>query len=132
MLSQLVSGRETFDAKSPNVAELEQWLRANGSPTVGALPASLERLASLGCKTISWNGRPISIICFHGPGGEMVHLAMTERAGLENAPPTGHPVYGTRDGWQTAAWSQGEMAMMLVTKAPEEQLRALLAVAVGG
>lgn len=130
-LSQLVSGQENFDAKSPNVADLQQWLRANGAPTVGALPASLLRFASLGCKTISWNGRPISIICFHGPGGELVHLAMTERAGLENPPPNGHPVYGTRDGWQTAAWSQGEMAMMLITKAPEDQLRALLAVAVG-
>jgi anti-sigma factor RsiW len=52
---------------------------------------------------------------------------MTERAGLENPPPAGHPVYGTKDGWQTASWSQGEMAMMLVTRAPEGQLRALLA-----
>jgi hypothetical protein len=129
-LSQLVSGQENFDARSPNVADLQQWLRANGSPTVGALPVSLSRFASLGCKTVSWNGRPISLICFHGPGGEMVHLAMTERAGLENPPPMGHPVYGTRSGWQTAAWSQGEMAMMLITKAPEGRLRALLALSV--
>jgi anti-sigma factor RsiW len=131
VLSQLVSGRENFDAKSPNVADLQQWLRANGWPTVGALPANLQRFASLGCKTVSWNGHPISLICFHGPGGELVHLAMTERAGLENPPPMGHPVFGTRDGWQTAAWSQGEMAMMLVTRAPADQLRALLATAVG-
>lgn len=127
-LSQLVSGQDTFDAKSPNVSDLQQWLRANGSPTIGSLPASLQRLASLGCKTVSWNGHPISIICFHGPGGELVHLAMMERAGMANPPPDGHPVYETRDGWQTAAWSQGEMAMMLITKAPEDRLRALLAV----
>jgi anti-sigma factor RsiW len=129
-LTELVSGEANFDAKSPNVADLQQWLRANGSPTVGALPASLRRLASLGCKTVAWHGRPISIICFHGPGGEMVHLAMTERAGLENPPPDGHPVFGTKDGWQMACWSQGEMAMMLITRAPADQLRALLAVAV--
>jgi len=127
-LTQLVSGQETFDVKSPNVADLQQWLRANGAPVAGALPASLQRLASLGCKTISWNGHAISIICFHGPGGELVHLAMTERAGLENAPPEDHPVYGTMDGWRTASWTQGDMAMMLITKAPEAQLRALLAV----
>jgi hypothetical protein len=128
-LSQLVAGEETFDAKSPKVAELQQWLRANGSPTVGALPASMQSLASLGCKTISVNGRPVSIICFHGPGNELVHLAMTERAGLADPPPEGQPLYASRDGWTTAAWSQGEMAMMLVTKAPESQLRALLALA---
>jgi hypothetical protein len=126
-LSQLVSGQATFDAKSPRVTDLQQWLRANGSPIADVLPASLQRLASLGCKTISWNGHPISIICFHGPGGELVHLAMTGRAGLENPPPEGHPVYGDMDGWRTASWSQGDMAMMLITKAPESQLRALLA-----
>jgi hypothetical protein len=128
-LTQLVSGQATFDVKSPNITDLQQALRANGSPLASALPTGVERLASLGCKTISWNGHPISIICFHGPGGELVHLAMTARSGLENPPPEGQPVYATRDGWRTAAWSQGDMAMMLITKAPESQLRALLALA---
>lgn len=127
-LSQLVSGKEGFDARSPNVADLQQWLRANHAPVASVLPASMQRLASLGCKTITWNGHPISIICFHGPAGEMVHLAMTDRSGLSNPPPEGAPLYAVRDGWQTAAWSQGDMAMMLITKAPEAQLRALLAI----
>jgi hypothetical protein len=125
-LSRLVSGQETFDAKSPNVAQLQQWLRSNGSPVASALPASLQRLASLGCKTISWQGHPISIICFHGPGGEMVHLAMTTRSALDNPPPEAHPVYETRAGWNIASWTQGDMAMMLITKAPESQLHTLL------
>jgi len=127
-LSQLVSGQETFDVKSPNVADLQQWLHANGSPVASALPASLQHLSSLGCKTITWNGHAISIICFHGPGGELVHLAMTQRDGIDNPPPSGPPVYAIRDGWNTAAWTQGDTAMMLITKAPESQLRALLAV----
>jgi hypothetical protein len=127
-LSGLVSGRENFDATSPRVAELQQWLRANGSPVTGDLPASLRHLASLGCKTVFWHGHPISIICFHGPGGEMVHLAMTARSSLDNPPPDSHPVYAMLDGWHTASWSQGSMAMMLITKAPESQLRSLLAI----
>jgi len=127
-LSQLVSGQTEFDAKSPSVADLQQWLRANGSPVAGTLPARLQRLASLGCKTILWNGHPISIICFHGPGGELVHLAMTDRSSLANPPPEGQPLYALRDGWRTASWSQGDMAMMLITKAPESQLRSLLSV----
>ncbi len=127
-LSGIVSGRMAFDVQSPNVAELQQWLRAKGSPVAGALPASLESLASLGCKMVSWHGHPISIICFHGPGGQNVHLAMIDRSTLDNPPPDSHPVYAIRDGWQTALWSQGNMAMMLATKAPESQLRTLLAI----
>lgn len=125
-LTELVDGQTGFDMKSPDVAALQQWLGAHGAPSGDGLPASLRRLASLGCKTVSWKGHPISIICFHGPRGEMVHLAMMDRAGVENPPPEGHPVFGSKDGWRTASWSQGDTAMMLVTKAPESQLRELL------
>lgn len=127
-LNQLVAGKASFDAQSPDVADLQRWLHANNSPTVGVLPERLSRLASLGCKTISWDGRPLSIICFHGPAGELVHLAMTERAALANPPPE-EPVYASRDGWNVVAWSRGRMAMMLATKAPVEQLHTLLAIA---
>jgi hypothetical protein len=127
-LSQLAAGQEQFDMKSPRAAELQQWLRANGSPGAD-LPAAMARLASIGCKTLSWHGHPISIICFHDPSGGLIHIAMVDRAACENPPPEGHPVYGTRDGWRTASWSQGNIAMMMVTQGPESQLRALLAIA---
>jgi len=128
-VSEILSGREKFDAESPHVADLQQWLHKAGSPGAGAaLPDRLRSLASLGCKTVAWKGHPISIICFHGPGGELVHLAMMDRAALDSPPPLGHPEYETRDGWRMACWSQGDLAMMLVTRAPESQLRAILGV----
>jgi hypothetical protein len=126
-VSQIVSGQATFDMMSPNVSVLQQWLSANGSPSA-ALPAAIQRLASAGCRMVSWHGHPISIICFHGPGGEMVHLAMIDRAVVDSPPPEGQPIYETRDGWRTATWSQGNTAMLLVTRAPLSQLRALLAI----
>ena len=124
-LTALTSGREQFDASSADAAELQRWLKANGSPSA-ALPARMQRLASLGCKRLLWKGHRVSIICFHGPGGELVHLAMVERSALPNPPPEGHPEYETRDGWRMACWSQGNMAMMLATRASESQLRELL------
>jgi hypothetical protein len=60
----------------------------------------------------------------------LVHLAMVDRAALTRPPPEGRPVYETRDGWRMASWSQGGTAMMLVTRAEESQLRALLGVVV--
>jgi anti-sigma factor RsiW len=126
-LSDLLDGREKFDVNSPNVSDLQAWLREKGAPSAADLPARVRALASLGCKTLSWNGHPVSIICFHGPGGELVHLAMVQRDALASPPPEGHPVFGERDGWRMASWSQGDMAMMLVTRGPQEQLRQLLA-----
>lgn len=58
----------------------------------------------------------------------MVHLAMIDRAVVDSPPPEGQPIYETRDGWRTATWSQGNTAMLLVTRAPLSQLRALLAI----
>jgi len=127
-LTELVSGREKFDATSPNVAQLQQWLRANGSPSASVLPATLQGLASLGCKTLSWHGHPISIICFHGPGGELVHLAMVDSSALQHPPPLDHPRFETRDGWRMACWSHDGTAMMLATRAPESQLHAILGI----
>jgi hypothetical protein len=128
VLGQLVSGQAQFDATSPDVAELQRWLGANGSPGKTPLPVSIQRLASLGCKTITYNGHPISIICFHGQDGELVHLAMTARSSLRHPPPEGSPIYESRDGWNLATWSQGGMAMMLATRAPESQLHDLLGI----
>ena len=126
-LSELVAGRATFDAKSPSVNELRQWLRANGSPIPVALPAGLQQMAGIGCKMAWWDGHPISILCFHCPAGDSVHLAIMDRSALRNPPPDGQPVYETRGDWNIASWSQGNMAMMLATQAPESQLRILLA-----
>jgi hypothetical protein len=129
-LSQLVAGKATFDAQSPKIADLQQWLHENGSPVASALPGSVQQMQSLGCKIISWNGHPASLICFHGPNGELVHLAMVARAAITNPPPEGQPLYAERNGWRMACWSQDGMAMMLLTKAPESQLRTLLALAI--
>lgn len=129
-LTQLVAGKAAFDAQSPKIADLQQWLHANGSPVASTLPGSVQQMASLGCKIISWNGHPASLICFHGPNGELVHLAMVDRTAIANPPPEGHPIYGERNGWRMACWSQDGMAMMLLTKAPESQLRTLLAVSI--
>jgi hypothetical protein len=128
-LSQLLTGKAAFDAQSPKIADLQQWLHANGSPT-GNLPPNVQGMSSLGCKTIAWNGYPASLICFHGPNGELVHLAMVNRAAIADPPPQGQPLYAERSGWKMACWSDGKMAMMLLTKAPESQLRALLAVGI--
>lgn len=125
-LTQLISGKEKFDATSANAAVLQQWLKSRGAPYGDGMPTSLRALASLGCKQVSWNGHEISIICFQGPGGELVHLAMMDSAALQHPPPEGHPVYESRDGWQLACWSQGGTAMMLATLAPQGELEQLL------
>ncbi len=125
-IGQLQAREQAFDAQSPDATVLEKWLSAKGSPSTTGLPPALQRLASIGCKMVSWNGHPMSIICFHLPDGNLVHLAMVDRSALDRPPPDGHPVFETRDGWQMACWSQDGMSMMLATEAPQSQLHEIL------
>ena len=127
-LSQLAAGEQKFDAQSNDVTVLQHWLKTQGVPCPDALPTCLCEFTSIGCKMVPWNGHSISIICFHGPNGELVHLAMMDRAALSEPPPEGHPAYDTNQGWQVAQWSQDGMAMMLVTRGTEPQLRTMLGI----
>src|SRR5206468_4376963 len=74
VISSLVKNESSFDAQSRNTADLLAWLRANHAPAAQKLPDNLGKLESVGCKTFSWNGIPVSVICFTRPDGGLVHL----------------------------------------------------------
>ena len=87
-----ISGQEKFDATSPNAADLQQWLRAKARPRRrrAARPAC-SALASLGCKTVLMEWPSNLHHLFPWAGGELVHLAMMDRAALQHPPPKGTP-----------------------------------------
>jgi len=121
-ISSILAGKTEFDQASPDVSKLQAWLRERNAPAPQALPASLQSLASLGCKTITWEGRPVSIICFNLGNDNAVHLVILDRAGLQNTPPENHPRFVQEGDWITASWSEGNKAMMLTTKGDRKDL----------
>jgi anti-sigma factor RsiW len=125
VISMLGSGAERFDLESDNAAVLQGWLREQHAPAPTALPVALQSLPALGCKTLSSDGRAVSIICFKMRDGEIVHLVVTDQGTLGDAPPT-EPRFVQEDGWKTASWSANGRACMLATKAPERELRDVL------
>ncbi len=126
-VSELIAGKTNFDAESPRVEDLKTWLHAHGAPAPGALPAKLQPLASLGCKTVWWNDREISVVCFHLPDGGLVHLVTIDRTGLAGAPPLYKPKFAQRGEWATVSWSEDKIAVMVFTQNSPDTLRALLA-----
>jgi hypothetical protein len=122
-----LSGTVILDRQSPDTAELQEWLRANRSPAAGAaLPPALAGLKAAGCKTLTWNGTPVSIICFHLGGDRLVHLVIVNRDSLPSAPPFDSPRFASSGHWNTASWSTGDKSMMLATDAPVDVLKRLL------
>lgn len=132
VLGEIVTGRETFDLQGRDAAPLTAWLRAHAVPQPAALPAPLDGKPTLGCKTISWDGHKMSLICFDLGGGELVHLFTTDRAGLAQVPPDGPPRIVREGEWRVALWNDGDKTLMLASQQGAAPLRRVLQLAALG
>jgi hypothetical protein len=123
VISSLVKNESSFDVQSHNPAELVSWLRSNRAPAAQALPVNLGKLESLGCKTFSWNGTPVSVICFMRPDGGLIHFVATAATPATDHIGNGKPTLLRRGNWTTATWREGDKIYMLAIEGSPEQLR---------
>ena len=125
VISTFVPGHEPFDHQAADSQELQQWLVTQNAPAPEVIPAALQTVPTLGCKTISSGGRSVSIICFRLRDGHMVHLVVTKASGLRHSPPS-KPTFAKEGDWVTASWTENGRACMLATKGPSQLLHSLL------
>lgn len=126
VVSSLVRSESQFDAQSHTAAELVGWLRANHAPAPQKLPDNLGNLASLGCKTFLWNGKPVSVICFMRPDGGLIHLVTTNVSRSVDRALQHEAKFLQHGGWATATWREGDKIYMLALEGSPEQLRPYL------
>jgi hypothetical protein len=126
VISSLVRNESKFDAQSRNTAELLAWLRANHAPAAQVLPRQLEKLQSLGCKTFTWNGEPVSVICFMRADGGLIHLVATAATSTTDRGAKVAAKLVQRGHWATATWHDDRMTYMLALDGSRDQLRAYL------
>lgn len=126
ILSSIARNESHFDVISSNPADLLKWLRANHAPTGEGLPDNLDKLPSIGCKTIFWHGKPVSLICFTLPEGRAIHLVMTN-VSTESDRAIKHEAKVIQQGlWATATWREGDMIYMLALEGSRDELRSYL------
>ena len=125
-VSALVEGHAKFDAQSRKASELVAWLRENRASAVQNLPATLERLESLGCKTFFWEGQPVSVICFQRGEGGLIHLVATNASALFNRTGKSKPKFVQQGNWATVTWRDGATVYMLALEGSRDQLRSYL------
>lgn len=123
VISSLVRNESKFDAQSRQPSELVDWLRANHALVTGKIPDNLNKLTSIGCKTFSWNGAPVSVICFMRPDGGVIHLVATRAVGEQRKAGAQLVQQGE---WTTATWREGDMLYMLALEGSRDQLRSYL------
>ena len=126
MVGRLDEGRLQLSFTSERPGELQQWLETRRGVGGAVIPAGLQSLPGIGCRTWTWNGRPAGLICFLVEGGQAVHLIVVSGDAVPLAPQGGGPEWKQIGDWQTASWRRGGNVYLLAGRLNRESLARLL------
>ncbi|MEM6886175.1 MAG: hypothetical protein AAF571_14195, partial [Verrucomicrobiota bacterium] len=119
MVNIIQSGFE-LDVRSGNTEELDMWFMQHSSPLIDSEAAQGLAQHAMGCKTLQWDGKPVSLMCYRLGEGKVVHLFVMD---LENEAIGGLPLEETKllaqvNALNTASWQEEGKAYLLVAHNP--------------
>ncbi|MCX8090102.1 MAG: hypothetical protein N3I86_04080 [Verrucomicrobiae bacterium] len=118
--------------ESADLERIRAHLAEMRAPSDYVLPGGLARLRATGCGVLSWQEKPVAMLCFHSgrplPPEEKtdVFLFVVDRAAVPDAPATAGPQTGRLNGFATAVWSAGERVYLLAVTGDERLVREYL------
>lgn len=110
--------------RSVDVNELQGWLKQQNSPSGKILPAALSKAQSIGCRTLTWNGSKVALICFQSE--PELHLFIVRTSDLRNAPDGTIPLFAKTGNITTASWTKGDETFVLTSTGSETDLEKFL------
>lgn len=121
-----VSGGVRLSFTHADAAQLQQWLHEKRGVSGYAVPAGLRAQPGIGCRSWTWNGRAVGLICFKIENGKAVHLFIVDRGAVPDAPTDESPRWVKNGGWSSAAWSEGKTLFLLVGEGSSDELTRFL------
>lgn len=107
-----------------DVEKLKAWLADRHAPLPAKIPAQLAQLRGLGCRTVDFQGKNISLFCFEG--GREYHLFVARREDFPSLPMSESPRFATKRSWASATWSDDRHHYVLVSDAGLPAVKRLL------
>ena len=115
MVGQVAYG-VNFDYQHADVMQIQRWLTEQRSLSNFVIPAGLQNKPGLGCRTFSWQGQPVGLICFLVGQNEAVHLFISSRSAVPDAPASGPAQFTQHGDWLTAGWTQGDTVYLVTAR----------------
>jgi hypothetical protein len=121
-----------MDVTTTNQARVQEYLEANNSPAGYPVSPGLKSAKLAGCAVPSWQGNPVSMICFNSgrplPPGEQsdVWLFVTSRQTLGKAELPANPVFDRVNKAMTASWSDAQNDYLLAAVGDQAFLQKYL------
>ncbi len=110
---------------SADVAELKAWLAEKRGPLPAALPAEFAQLRALGCRTLDFRGRDVSLVCFER-GGKEFHVFVARREAIPDTLESAAPNFRSHGKLVAGAWSDGRNHYVVVSDADMPALKRVL------
>lgn len=121
-----------MDLETNNLAVIQNYLAQHQGRTDYALPKPLTQTTATGCGVLSWQGNPVTMICFHSgqplpPGTKTdLFLFVMDRKAAEHVPAGASPVFTRVNKLTTASWADGDVVYVLAGTGDEDFLRKFL------
>ena len=117
-MALFANARFLLDESTNDQSVVQASFRKSDTPVFASVPASLQPLGTMGCKSIDWSGRKVGLVCFTREDGKVVHLFTAEKSGFAEFELASLTTPETSHGLHTAGWSDDEYVYMLIGSEP--------------
>jgi hypothetical protein len=91
------------------------------------VPDGLQKTTPTGCAILEWQGKPVSMVCFHSGKtttvGPDLFLFIVNQADMHNAPQSSNPEFVPKGNITTATWTNNGKLYLLAGVGDEAFLR---------
>lgn len=109
-----------MDIRTNNATVVRQYLASKGAPADFPVPPNLERLPVKGGGKLTWQNRPVSMMCFDLPDNETAFLFIIDKHQVNGALPPEQALIRPGSRLTTARWTKGNRIYLLAaSKTPE-------------
>jgi hypothetical protein len=118
--------RYDMDLHTNQLAAVKNYLATQGAPADFPLPPTLAASTVIGGKSLSWQGKPVGMVCF-GHGKEVLYMFVIDTP-LPGTPTNAAapPVIGTYKNLATATWTTGDKTFFLAGRIAASDLERLV------
>ncbi len=125
---KLVNHGFDLDVRSGDLKELDTWFMEHATPLVSSESTRHLSQNAMGCKSLEWGGKPVSLVCYRMGEGKVLHLFVMD---LKNEVVAGLPRENTKllesvERLSTASWQENGKAYLLVGHDPDTRITPFL------
>jgi hypothetical protein len=113
-----------LELQTNDFSRIKSFLQKSGAPSQANMPAAMQKLPLLGCRTLRFRGHDVALICFNQGDGHVAHLLVIDRAALPDL--DAKRQYATLGEWTTVAWVTGDRAYLLAVQGDRNAVEQLV------